>query len=43
MQMLKVSQNRIAKLKTDGLNDTEIAHYLNVGRMTVFRHLQKTI
>ena len=33
----KVSQKRIAKLKADGLNNAEIAEYLNISRMTVHR------
>lgn len=36
----KVSQKRIAKLKADGLNNSEIANYLSISRMTVYRALR---
>ena len=37
----KVSQKRIAKLKADGLNNIEIAEYLNISRMTAHGALNK--
>ncbi|MBL6606114.1 MAG: recombinase family protein [Alphaproteobacteria bacterium] len=37
----KVSEKRISELKADGLNNTEIAEYLNISRMTVHRALKK--
>lgn len=37
----KVSDKRIAELKADGLNNTEIASYLGVSRMTVHRSLKR--
>ena len=37
----KVSDKRIAELKADGLNNTEIADYLGVSRMTVHRSLKR--
>lgn len=36
----KVSEKRISELKVDGLNNTEIANYLNISRMTVYRALK---
>ena len=37
----KVSDKRIAELKADGLNNTEIADYLGVSRMTIHRSLKR--
>jgi len=37
----KVSEKRISELKAEGLNNTEIAEYLNISRMTVHRALKK--
>ena len=37
----KVSDKRIAELRADGLNNTEIADYLGVSRMTVHRSLKR--
>ena len=37
----KVSDRRIAELKADGLNNTEIADYLGVSRMTIHRSLKR--
>ena len=37
----KVSEKRISELKADGLNNTEIAEYLDISRMTVHRALKK--
>ena len=37
----KVSDKRITELKADGLNNTEIAEYLGVSRMTVHRSLKR--
>jgi DNA invertase Pin-like site-specific DNA recombinase len=37
----KVNDRRIAELKRDGLNNTEIADYLGVSRMTVHRSLKR--
>ena len=37
----KVSQKRIAKLKADGLNNIEIAEYLNISRMNAHGALNK--
>ena len=37
----KVSEKRIFELKADGLNNTEIAEYLKISRMTVHRALKK--
>lgn len=35
----KISEKRISELKADGLNNTEIARYLNISRMSVYRAL----
>ena len=37
----KVSDKRITDLKQEGLNNTEIAEYLGVTRMTVYRALNR--
>ena len=37
----KVSDKRITDLKQEGLNNTEIAEYLGVTRMTVYRALKR--
>ena len=37
----KVSDKRILDLKQEGLNNTEIARYLGVSRMTVYRALRR--
>ena len=37
----KVSEKRISELKAVGLNNTEIAEYLNISRMTVYRALKR--
>ena len=37
----KVSEKRIVELKADGLNNTEIAEYLKISRMTVHRALKR--
>lgn len=36
----KVSDKRIAELKAEGLNNTEIADYLGVSRMTIYRSIR---
>ena len=38
----KVSDVRIVGLKEEGLNNTEIAEYLGIGRMTVHRAMKKS-
>lgn len=39
----KVSEKRIVELRADGLNNTEIADYLSISRMTVHRALKRTL
>jgi DNA invertase Pin-like site-specific DNA recombinase len=38
----KVSDVRIVGLKDEGLNNTEIAEYLGISRMTVHRAMKKS-